>query len=153
MSTSNNSEKNVVEVTLHQGVSILVEGFLFEANTNLPQNNNTIFNNSGNHGNLSDSLEWVRLYTRLLQNSNETYNNEKRLSLSTHLLPNNKTILNSDKSCDNSGRSCLDLLTQMTGMAPDCSVTSAQRGFEQITLLSSHVTRHINSHQLREHFK
>jgi len=38
--SSGNVGKNVVEVPLHQGISVLIEGFLFEANTHLPQGGN-----------------------------------------------------------------------------------------------------------------
>ena len=144
MSTSSNSEKNIVEVAVHQGVSISVEGFLFEANTNLPLNNNsTMFNNNGRQSISSDGLEWVH---PSMENDNKTYNNESIQS------SHNNTTLNYDKSCDSFRRSCSGV-TQIPEVALDCSGITTQRNVEPIAVFMMRVSRHTNSHQLQESFK
>ena len=151
MSTSSNSEKGVVEVGLHQGISTLVEGFLFEANTNLPQNINITLSNDGSHGNLSGRLGWFRLDTHLLQtfNNDKTCNNEgfHNSLWGLYFLQNNITTLNDNKNCDSPRRLFLDGI-QTVEVAPDSSVKSAQRGFEQTSPMIRSLTRHTNLHQL-----
>ena len=134
VSTSSNSEKNIVEVAVHQGVSISIEGFLFEANTNLPLNNNsTMFKNNGSQSISSDSLEWFRLY---MENYKQTYNND---SIHNFL---RRLSLNAQNTLD---------VTQVAEVAQDCS---AQRTVEPIAVLSMSVTPHnTNSYQLQEYFK
>ena len=159
VSTSSNGEKNIVEVAVHQGVSISIEGFLFEANTNLPLNNNTtMFNNNGRQSISSGSLEYFRLR---IENSKETYNNDsvenalRIMSLNTpntHLLRNNNTTLNYDKSRDDSSRRCSGV-TQIPEMALDClPVNTVQRNMEPLSSMSGN-RYHGNSHQFQKYFE
>ena len=166
VSESSNSEKNIVEVAVHQGVSISVEGFLFEANTNLPALNNNIemLNDNERQRMLRDSLAWFHLS---IENCKEAYNHEtihnvlRGLSLniqSTHSLQNNNVTLNYDNSCDTYRRLCSgvtqisEMVTQIPEVAlGDCSASTPQRDIGPIPVCSMSVTHH-HSH-LQEHFK
>ena len=149
VSASSNSEENIVEVAVHQGVSISIEGFLFEANANLPALNNNIgmLNNNERQRMLRNSLAWFHLST---ENCKEAYNHEtihnvlRGLSLNTQntrSLRNDNVTLNYDNSCDSSKILCSGV-TQIPEIAMqipevalgDCSASTAQSEQENCVL-------------------